>query len=84
MGFGPTSPVVPAGRAYLGSAATTNPIQLLINNVAVLPAFSGITSAGLYQINVVNLPSGLGIGDVPLRATVGGVQTPSGVVLSLQ
>jgi uncharacterized protein (TIGR03437 family) len=57
---------------------------LLINNVAVTPSFSGITSAGLYQLNVGPLPSGLGTGDVSLQATVGGVQTQSKVVISLQ
>jgi hypothetical protein len=30
------------------------------------------------------LPAGLGSGDVSLLATVGGVQTPSNVVISLQ
>jgi uncharacterized protein (TIGR03437 family) len=84
VGFGPTNPVVPAGQVYSGAAATTNSVQLLINNVTVLPAFSGITSAGLYQLNVVQLPAGLGTGDVPLLATVGGVQTQTGVVISLQ
>jgi uncharacterized protein (TIGR03437 family) len=84
VGFGPTNPVVPAGQVYSGAAATTNSVQLLINSVPVLPAFSGLTSAGLYQLNVVQLPAGLGVGDVPLLATVGGVQTPTGVVISLQ
>jgi uncharacterized protein (TIGR03437 family) len=84
VGFGPTNPVVPAGQVYSGAAATTNSVQLLINNVTVLPAFSGITSAGLYQLNVVQLPAGLGTGDLPLLATVGGVQTQTGVVISLQ
>jgi uncharacterized protein (TIGR03437 family) len=51
--------------------------------LAVTPFFSGITSAGLYQINL-QLPSGVGSGDVPLVATVGGVQTPTGVVISVQ
>lgn len=83
VGFGPTSPAVPAGKAYSGAAATTNPVGLLIDNVAVTPSFTGITSAGLYQINL-KLPAGLGAGDVPLEATVGGAQTPSGVVLSVQ
>ena len=83
-GFGPTNPAVPAGKAYSGDAATTNSIELLINNIAVAPAFSGITSPGLYQINVVPVPAGLGIGDVPLLATVGGFNTQSGVVLFLQ
>jgi uncharacterized protein (TIGR03437 family) len=66
-----------AGKVYSGSAATTNSVQLSINNVTVLPAFSGITSAGLYQLNVVQLPAGPGVGDMPLLATVGGVRAPS-------
>lgn len=74
-----------AARGIVGSlATTTNRVQLQINGIAVIPAFSGITSAGLYQMNVVPVPAGLGVGDVPLLATVGGFQTPSGVVLSLQ
>jgi len=84
VGFGPTNPVVLAGQIYSGAAAATNSVQLSINNVTVLPAFAGLTSAGLYQINVVQLPAGLGVGDVPLVASVGGVQTPTGVVISLQ
>jgi uncharacterized protein (TIGR03437 family) len=83
-GFVPTNPSVPAGQAYSGTAPTMNSVQLPINNVPVIPAFSGITSAGLYQMKVVPLPAGLGVGDVPLVATVGGVKTPLGVVLSLQ
>jgi uncharacterized protein (TIGR03437 family) len=83
-GFGPVTPAVPAGKAYSGDAATTSSVQLLINNVPVTPAFSGITSTGLYQISVVPVPTGLGVGDVPLLAIVGGVKTPLGVTLSLQ
>jgi uncharacterized protein (TIGR03437 family) len=82
-GFGSTNPAVPAGKVYSGAAATTNPVGLSINNVTVTPLFAGITLAGLYQINL-KLPSGLGTGDVPLQAVVGSVQTPSGVVLSVQ
>jgi uncharacterized protein (TIGR03437 family) len=83
-GFGPTTPSVPAGKAFSGEAITTNPVQLLINGIVIVPAFSGISSAGLYQLNLMPVPAGLGIGDVPLIATVGGFQTSSGVVLSLQ
>jgi uncharacterized protein (TIGR03437 family) len=83
VGFGPTNPAVPAGQVYSGAAPTTSQVSVNINNVPVKPSFAGITSAGLYQINIT-LPSGLGSGDVPLVATVGGVQTPSGVVVSVQ
>jgi len=42
-----------------------------------------LSGAGLYQINLI-VPAGLGAGDVPLQASVGGAQTPSGVVISLR
>ncbi len=82
-GLGPTSPVVQAGQAFSGTAATSNPVNLLINNVSVTPLFAGLSGAGLCQINLT-VPTGLGSGDVPLAAMVGGVQTPPGVVISLQ
>jgi uncharacterized protein (TIGR03437 family) len=82
-GFGPTNPAVPAGQPFSGGAPTTNPVTLLINSVSVTPAFTGLASAGLYQINLI-VPAGLGVGDVPLVAIVGGVETPLGVVISLQ
>jgi uncharacterized protein (TIGR03437 family) len=83
VGFGPTIPPVLAGQAYSGAAGTTNPVTLFINNVSVTPPFAGLSSAGLYQINLT-VPAGLGTRDVPVLATVGGMQTPSGVVISLQ
>jgi uncharacterized protein (TIGR03437 family) len=82
-GFGPTNPPVAAGQAFSGAASTTNPVGLLLNNMSVPPAFAGLSGAGLYQLNLT-IPSGLGTGDVSLQATVGGVQTPLGVVISLQ
>ncbi len=83
VGFGPTNPAVPSGKVYSGAAPTVNSVQFLIDNVVVNPVFSGITSAGLYQMNLV-VPPGSGAGDVPIIAMVSGVQTQTGVVLSLQ
>jgi uncharacterized protein (TIGR03437 family) len=83
VGLGPTSPPVPAGQTFSSSAPTNNQVNLLINNMSVLPSFAGIDSSLLYQINLT-IPAGLGTGDVPLLATVGGAQTQSGVVISLQ
>jgi len=83
VGLGPTNPTVLAGQVFSGSAPTTNSVNLLVNNVKVIPTFAGLSSAGLYQINLT-VPAGLGTGDVPLVAAVGGVETPSGVVISLQ
>lgn len=83
VGFGPTTPVVLAGQVFSGAAATTNSVKLVINNVSLTPAFAGLSSAGLYQINLT-VPPGVGTGDVSLSASVAGVQTPSGIVISLQ
>jgi uncharacterized protein (TIGR03437 family) len=83
VGLGPTNPVVPAGKAYSGAAPTTNQVLLSINAVSETPAFAGLSGTGLYQINLT-IPAGLGTGDVPLVAIVGGVLTQSGVVISLQ
>jgi uncharacterized protein (TIGR03437 family) len=82
-GFGPTNPAVLPGQMFSGAAPTTNPVTILIDKVSVMPTFAGLSGAGLYQINVI-IPSGLGTGDVPLQASVGGVTTPAGVVISLQ
>ena len=83
VGLGPTDPAVLAGQAFSGAAPTTDRVSLLINQASVIPTFAGLTYQGLYQINLT-VPAGLGTGDVPLVASVGGVPTPSGVVISLQ
>jgi uncharacterized protein (TIGR03437 family) len=83
LGLGPTDPAVPAGQAFSGAAPTTNPINLLINNASATPFFAGLSGAGLYQIDLT-VPGGLGAGDVSLVATVGGLQTQTDVVISLQ
>ena len=54
-----------------------------MNNVSVTPGFAGLSGTGLYQLNLT-VPAGLGTGDVPLMALVGGAQTQRGVVLSLR
>jgi uncharacterized protein (TIGR03437 family) len=86
VGFGPTTPSIPAGQLYSGPATgapTTSQVSLLINNVSVSQSFAGLSEAGVDQINLT-VPAGLGTGDVPLVATVGGVQTQPVVVISLQ
>jgi len=83
VGFGPTNPSVPAGQPFSSAAPAVNPVQILINGTSIAPAFAGLTGAGLFQFNLT-IPAGLGTGDVPLLGIVGGVQTPSTVVISLQ
>jgi uncharacterized protein (TIGR03437 family) len=82
VGFGPTNPHVPAGAAYGGAAPTTNTVTVTIGGVSATVLFSGITTTGLYQFNIV-VPSA-GKGDQLLQASVGGVPTPGGVYVTLQ
>src|SRR5579862_4068337 len=83
VGLGPTTPTVLAGKPFTGAAPITSHISLYINNVLVEPAFVGLSSAGLYQINLV-VPPNLGEGDVPIHVSVGGQETPSDVLFSLR
>lgn len=83
VGLGPTDPPVLAGQAFSGAAAVTHKVGLLINNVQVDPMFAGLSSAGLYQINLI-VPAHLGEGDVPIQVTVDDMQTQAGVLFSLQ
>jgi uncharacterized protein (TIGR03437 family) len=82
VGFGPTNPAVPAGKVFTGSAPITQPLTLYINGVVVTPLFVGMSSAGIYQINLI-VPPGLGQGDVPIQGWVGGYSTRQGILFSL-
>ncbi len=83
VGFGPTSPRVPAGQPFTGTAPTTGKVTITIGGVPASVAFSGISEAGLYQFNLT-VPAGLASGDQALVATVGGVQTPPGPEVAVQ
>jgi uncharacterized protein (TIGR03437 family) len=82
VGFGPTSPSVPAGVPYTGAAQTVSTPTITIGGVPAAVHFAGIVAAGLYQFNVV-VPS-TGSGDQPLRALVGGLSTPDNVFVTVQ
>ena len=81
-GFGPTTPPVPAGKAFSGAAPTANQVTVTVGGVSqTLTAYE--VGAGLYQINVA-IPSNVASGDIPLLASVGGMQTPGSVVITVQ
>lgn len=82
VGFGPTTPAVPAGQIFSGAAPTQNPVTIFIGGAQAKVAFSGITQSGLCQFNITvpNIPGG----DQPLLATVNGIPTPPGVVIAIQ
>ncbi len=85
-GFGPTNPAAPTGvpvpsdKAY----ATTALPSITIDNVSatVYGAALAPGSAGLYQI-AIQVPLSLADGDWPIQASIGGVMSPAGTILSV-
>jgi uncharacterized protein (TIGR03437 family) len=80
-GFGPANPSVPTGQLVSAPSILANDVQVTIGGVSASVAFAGVVQSGLYQFNVTvpDLPDG----DAPLAATVGGVQTQAGVLLTV-
>lgn len=83
-GFGPTTPAAPAGvetpsgTTYSTSTlptVTIDNVSATVYSAALAPGF-----AGLYQV-AIQVPTSLANGNWPVQATIGGVQSPSGVVL---
>ena len=83
VGFGPTTPHVPAGQLFAGAATTNSPVTITIGGLTANVAFAGITEAGLYQFNLT-VPANTGSGDQALQAIVNGARTPLGPVVTVQ
>jgi protocatechuate 3,4-dioxygenase beta subunit len=73
-GFGPTTPGVSAGTVVSTPAATATPVTVRIDSQDAVVTYAGMTSAGLYQINVT-VPATLADGDYPVTAEVAGTRT---------
>jgi uncharacterized protein (TIGR03437 family) len=86
-GFGPTNPVAPTGvvipsdKTYSTSTLPTVTINNVPANVigaALAPGFGG-----LFQV-AIQVPASIPDGDWPIQASIGGVSSPAGVVLSVR
>jgi uncharacterized protein (TIGR03437 family) len=86
-GFGPTIPAVPPGIQVPATVtySTSTPPAVTINGIAATVYGAALAPgyAGLYQV-AIQVPPALADGDWPVKATIGGVQSPTGVVLSVQ
>lgn len=84
-GFGPTSPSY-EGTTVPNPAPLAGSLQFTIGGQTVTPAFAGLVSPGLYQINVT-VPTISGsagtVIDVPISATAGGVSTQPSLFLAV-
>ena len=83
VGFGVTNPSVPSGQAYSGAAPTVARVTVYIGGEPVTPSFAGLSSAGLYQLNIT-IPSALPTGDATIQGAVSNSVTQDGVVIALQ
>jgi uncharacterized protein (TIGR03437 family) len=86
-GFGPTNPTPGQGEETPGNATyststlptvTIDNLSATVYGAALAPGF-----AGLYQV-AIQVPASLGNGDWPIVASIGGVSSPSGTVLTVQ
>ena len=82
VGFGPTEPTVPAGKAFNGVAYCETVPNISIGDVPAEVDFAGIVQAGLYQFNVV-VPDA-GSGDLILQTSVNGFAAQRNIYLTLQ
>jgi uncharacterized protein (TIGR03437 family) len=86
-GFGPTTPPVAAGIQVPSDQVyfTASPVSVKIGTVDA-PQFGCALSpgfAGLYQV-AIQVPASMADGDYPIVATVAGVPSPDGVILSVK
>ena len=85
-GFGPTNPIAPPGAPVPGGKtySTTTLPKVTIDKVpaTVYGAALAAGFAGLYQV-AIQVPDSIPDGDWPILATIGGVESPSSVVLTV-
>jgi uncharacterized protein (TIGR03437 family) len=79
-GFGPTTPTTPAGVVVTGAPAVGKLATVTVGGtpVTVVNTVLSPGSAGLYQV-VIQLPTTLASGVLPIQASVSGANSPSGI-----
>jgi uncharacterized protein (TIGR03437 family) len=83
-GFGPTDPATPTGQQVTTAVPLpASSVTVTIGGAAAAVQFAGLTASGLYQFNVM-VPSSLPSGDAAVVATIGGVQTQTGLSITVQ
>jgi uncharacterized protein (TIGR03437 family) len=85
-GFGPTNPTDLIGQETpsKGTYSTTTLPKVTLNGVPVTVYGAALASGdgGLYQV-AIQVPSTMADGNWPVQASIGGVKSPSGVVLAV-
>jgi uncharacterized protein (TIGR03437 family) len=81
-GFGPANPPLPSAQTVTTPTALANSVQFTIGGVAATVTYAGVAGSGLDQFNVKvpNVPNG----DAAVVAQMGGVETQTGVLITVQ
>jgi uncharacterized protein (TIGR03437 family) len=85
-GFGGTTPaIVPGTLTPSTSAAVNDPVTVTVGGLSAEYVGGAMTpaTAGLYQI-VIKIPPTAPNGDLPVLASIDGVQSPTGVFITVQ
>jgi uncharacterized protein (TIGR03437 family) len=82
-GFGPANPPVPTAQLVSAPTVLANSVQIAIGGVDAVVVYAGLVEAGLYQFNVT-VPASLPAVDASVVAIVGGVQSQTGVAITIQ
>lgn len=82
-GFGPTDPATPAGRVVSGESRLAGTVTVRIGDRDAEVTFAGLTATGSNRVRV-RIPADLAAGDQPVVATINGVASQDGVVLTIQ
>ena len=86
-GFGPTTPADPVGEETpsKGTYSTTTMPTVTLNGTSVKVYSAALAGGdgGLYQV-AIQVPSSMPDGNWEVEASIGGVKSPSGVVLAVQ
>ena len=82
VGFGPANPPQPTGQQVAAATPLANDVQVTIGGQTATVQYAGLVQAGLYQFNVT-VPA-VANGDAAVVATIGGVPSQKGVLLTIQ
>jgi uncharacterized protein (TIGR03437 family) len=82
-GFGPTNPALPTANLVTKAEPLANAVQVTIGGVAADVQFAGLSESGLDQFNVT-VPASLPSGDATVVATIGGLSSQTGLLLTIQ
>jgi uncharacterized protein (TIGR03437 family) len=76
-------PPQPTGQLVTTAAPLANAVTFTVGGEAAQVEFAGLVGSGLYQFNVT-IPADLPNGDAAVAASIGGLATQTGALVTVQ